>query len=144
MHNIEATNVLLAVDDDTSTTHVTTTSDHDDVASIEFDKVEDLVLLKVEPDSVVGLDVRVGVPDGATIMGDDMGNTVGADGNLADLEQLVLGLLGGDAMDGEAALDIVEDAEVLARLLNADNVYTFRQTIFSFELQIGVPWKPVG
>ena len=40
-----------------------------------------------------------------------------------DLAQLVLGLLGGDAVDGEAALGIVDEAEVLVGLLNRDDVH---------------------
>lgn len=40
-----------------------------------------------------------------------------------DLAELVLGLLGLDAVDGEAALGIVDEAEVLAGLLNGDDVH---------------------
>ncbi len=40
-----------------------------------------------------------------------------------DLAELVLCLLFGDAVDGEAALGVVDEAEVLARLLDADDVH---------------------
>ena len=40
-----------------------------------------------------------------------------------DLAELVLGLLSGDAVDGEAALGVVDEAEVLASLLDRDNVH---------------------
>lgn len=40
-----------------------------------------------------------------------------------DLAELVLGLLGLDAVDGEAALCVVDEAEVLASLLDADDVH---------------------
>jgi len=40
-----------------------------------------------------------------------------------DLAELVLGLLGGDAVHGEAALGIVDEPEVLARLLDRDDVH---------------------
>ena len=40
-----------------------------------------------------------------------------------DLAQLVLGLLGGDAVDGEAALGVVDETEVLASLLDRDHVH---------------------
>jgi hypothetical protein len=40
-----------------------------------------------------------------------------------DLAQLVLCLLFGDAVDGEAALGVVDEAEVLARLFDADDVH---------------------
>lgn len=40
-----------------------------------------------------------------------------------DLAQLVLGLLGLDAVDGEAALGVVDQTEVLASLLDGDDVH---------------------
>lgn len=40
-----------------------------------------------------------------------------------DLSQLVLGLLGLDAVDGEAALGVVDQAEVLASLVDGDDVH---------------------
>ncbi len=40
-----------------------------------------------------------------------------------DLAQLVLGLFGLDSVDGESALDIVDEPEVLARLLDGDDVH---------------------
>ena len=89
MDDVEATDVLLTVRDDTATTPVTATGDEGEVASIKLDEIGDLVLLKVELDSVVDLDGRIGVADGATVVGDDEGNALGADGNLADFEELV-------------------------------------------------------
>jgi hypothetical protein len=41
---------------------------------------------------------------------------------LAHLEELEVGLLGRDAMDGETTLDVVEETEVLAGTLNGDDV----------------------
>lgn len=40
-----------------------------------------------------------------------------------DLAELVLGLLASDAVDGETALGVVDEAEVLASLLDGDNVH---------------------
>lgn len=40
-----------------------------------------------------------------------------------DLAELVLGLLGLDSVDGEAALGVVDEAEVLASLLDGDDVH---------------------
>lgn len=51
-------------------------------------------------------------------MGNDEGNTLGTKLNLLNLEELVGGLLGGDSVDGESALDVVEETEVLAGLLD--------------------------
>ena len=120
--DVEATDVLLTVSDHTATTPVTTTGDEDEVASVKLDKVGDLALLNVEANSVVDLDQGVGVTDRAAVVGDDVGNTTVADGHLTDLEELVGSLLRGDAVDRETTLDIVKETEVLARLLNGDDV----------------------
>ena len=127
MDNIKASNVLLAVHNDTSTTHVTTTSDHDNVASVELDEVGDLAGLELELDGVVDLDEGVGVADGAAVVGDDVWDTLGANTGLADLKELVGSLLRGDAVDGEAALNVVEETEMLARLLDGNNIYTTKK-----------------
>ena len=61
--NVEASVVALTVSDDTNTTHVTTTSDHDDGAGVELDEIGDLAGGEVNLDSVVDLDQRVRVAD---------------------------------------------------------------------------------
>lgn len=61
--NVEASVVALTVGDDTNTTHVTTTSDHDNDTSVELDEVGDLASGKVDLDGVVDLDGGVGVTD---------------------------------------------------------------------------------
>ena len=129
MHNIKATDVLLTVDDNASTTHVTTTSDHNNVAGIELDEVGNLAGLEVELNGVVHLDVGVGVADGAAVVGEYIGNTTCADSDLADFEQLVRCLLCSNAVDREAALDIVEETEVLARLLDRDDILQKRLSV---------------
>lgn len=61
--NVEASVVALTVGDDTNTAHVTTTSDHDDDASVELDEVGDLASGEVDLDGIVDLDSGVGVTD---------------------------------------------------------------------------------
>lgn len=112
--NVEATNVLLAMHDDTGTAHVATTSDHNDVAGIELHEICDLSLLKVKLDGVVDLDEGVGVTNRAAVVSDDVRHTLRANCGLADLQKLVASLLGGDAVDSEATLHVVQETEVLA------------------------------
>ena len=118
MHNIKSTNMLLPVNDDTSPAHVTPAGDHDNVAGVELDVVGDLALLKIELDGVVHLDERIGVTDGSAIVCDNVGDTTGTDGNSTDFQELVVGLLGGDAVNGKTALNVVKETEVLARFFN--------------------------
>ncbi len=61
--NVETTIVTLSVGDDTDTTHVATTGSHGKSTSVELDVVSDLTSGKVNLDSVVNLDQRVGVAD---------------------------------------------------------------------------------
>jgi hypothetical protein len=61
--DVEATIVTLTVGDDANTTHVTTTGNHGNGTSVELDEVLDLTSLKLDLDSVVDLDRRVGVAD---------------------------------------------------------------------------------
>jgi hypothetical protein len=61
--NAEATVVALTVGDDTDTTHVTTTSDHGNGASVELDEVGDLASLEVDLDGVVDLDQGIRIAD---------------------------------------------------------------------------------
>lgn len=68
MDNVETTVVTLTVSDDTDTTHVATTSDHDDDTSVELDEVLDLAGGKVNLDGVVDLDGRVGVTDATQLV----------------------------------------------------------------------------
>ena len=120
--DVEATNMLLTVNDYTGPAHVTTTSDYDGVTGIELDEVCNLVLIDVEFNSVVGLDAGVGVADGPAIVGDDVGDALGTDSQFSDLEELVVGLLGCDAVDGETALNIIKEAEVFAGLFDGDDI----------------------
>jgi hypothetical protein len=121
--NVETTIVSLTVGDDTDTTHVTTTGDHGNGTSVELDKVGDLAGGKVDLDSVVDLDQRVGVADGSRIVRDQEWDSTTAELHALDLAQLVLGLLRLNAVDGEAALGVVDEAEALAGLVDGDDVH---------------------
>ena len=57
---------------------------------IELDELCDLAGLQVDADGVVHLDEGVGVADGASIMGHQVGDSLGADDDLLHLAQLVL------------------------------------------------------
>jgi hypothetical protein len=50
--------------------------------------VDNLVLDKVEFDSVVDLDCGVGVSDSSAIVGDNVGDTLGTELMFTDLEEL--------------------------------------------------------
>jgi len=115
--------MTLSVHDDSDTTGVVTSGDHADVASVELDKVHNLVGGHVDTDGVVDLDEGVGITDGPAVVGVQHGDGVGADADLDDATQLVLGLLGSDAMYAKPALDVVDEPEVLVGLSQLDDVH---------------------
>jgi len=123
VHDIETSNVLFSVYNDACSSHVASTGDHDNVASIEFDKVDDFVLFEVELYGVVDSNEGVGVADGASVVGNNVRNTSGTKACLANFEKLVLGFFGRDAVDCEATFDIVKEAEVFTRLLDRDDIH---------------------
>lgn len=59
-------------------------------------------------------------------MRNQVGNSALAQLDALDLSELVLCLLISYPVDGEAALGVVDEAEVLARLLNGDDVHQSR------------------
>ena len=122
MYDIETTDMLLAVNDHTGPAHVTTTGDYYNVASIELDEICNLVLLDIKLDGVVDPDGGVGVAYGSSVVGDDVWNALGTNGQFSDFEKLVTGFLRRDAMDSETTLDVVKKAEVFTRLFDGDNV----------------------
>lgn len=85
--------------------------------------INDSVLLEVELDGVVDSDDWVGVSNGSSVVGNDVRNSLGAELDLSDLAELVGSLLLRDSVDGESSLDVVEDSEVLSRLLDGDGVH---------------------
>jgi hypothetical protein len=118
----EATQMFFGMHDHTGSTHVTTTGNHANVSNLELDVVDNFVLVKVKLDGVVDFDSWVRVSDGSTVVGDDVWDTLGTELVTTDFAELEAGLFGGNSVDGESTLDIVEESEVLAGSLNGDNV----------------------
>jgi len=123
VNDVETTIVALTVSDDTNTTHVATTSNHSNGASVEVDEVADLASGQIDLDGVVDLDGGIGVADGSRIVRNQEWDSALAKLHTLDLAELVLGLLSLDAVDGKAALGVVDEAEVLASLLNGDDIH---------------------
>jgi len=122
VHDVEATVVTLTMRDDTHTTLITTTGHHGDDTGVELNEVGDLASREVNLDRVVDLDLWVWVANRSCIMRHKEGDAALAQLDTADLAQLVFGLLGGDSVYGEAALGVVDEAEVLASLLDANDI----------------------
>jgi len=121
--NVETSIVTFTVSDNTNTSHVTTTSGHGDNTSIELDEVGDLTSGEIDLYGVVDLDGWVRVTDSSSIVRDQEWDSALAQLHSLDLSKLVFCLLGLDSVDSEATLGIVDQAEVLASLLDADDIH---------------------
>lgn len=121
--NVEGTRMLLLGYDDSNSAGVTTTSDHAQVSIIEGNDIHDFASGQIQLDGIVDLDDGIGVPDGPTVSGVQMGYHSLASLFGSNFAELVLGLGGGDPVDSESTLDVVDDSEVLASLLDLDNVH---------------------
>jgi len=124
--NVKAAYVALTMRDDTHTTHVASTSDHDGITGIKLYKASDLALVDIELDRVIDLNGRVRVANRAAVVGYNVRDTTRTDCHLFHLAEFVARLLGRDAVDCEAALDIVQKTKVFTRLFDRDHVYAPR------------------
>jgi hypothetical protein len=85
VNDIETTQMSLPVNDNTWSTHVSSSGNHDDVSSLKLDGVDNLVLDEIKFNSVVNFDSGVGVSDSSSIVGNNVGDTLGSELVLLDL-----------------------------------------------------------
>lgn len=123
VRDVVRTGVGLDVLEDTDTTDIVSTGDEDGGTVVEFEDSINFVGDEVQLNRVVLVDVGVGVADSSTVVGHDVGDLVLADALLQNLAELETGFLLGDLDALEAALHVVEDAEVLAGLVDGDDVH---------------------
>jgi len=67
--------------------------------------------------------VRIWVSDGSTVRGVQVWHVLGSGLDLTGTAELVFSLGGGDTVDDESALHIIDDTEVLAGLLDLDDIH---------------------
>jgi hypothetical protein len=120
MADIESSWVTLSSDNDTRSTLISSTSDHDVGASVHVSEVEHLVVLYVESNSVIYSDQRVRVSQCSAIVGDNMRDTSSAQLDLLDLEELVCGLFCCDAVNDEPACDSGETMSAILQTKEAN------------------------
>jgi hypothetical protein len=108
--------------DGTDSAQVVTSSNQSLVTSGELEVLLDGAALEVVLNGVTDLDAWVRVSQSSGIVGNEVWNLVGADLDLHDLAELLVGFLVLDSEQGESSLLIVEHSEEVATLWNAENV----------------------
>jgi len=122
-NNGEGTIVLFNVHKLSNTSAVMTLGDHNHGSESELENVRGLSGFNGKLDSVVDLDVRVGVSEGASIVRDGARNLVGTNIDLVDSAKLVLGFLSGEAAQDVSSLDVVKETVTVVGLGHLNDVH---------------------
>lgn len=121
--NFVGSRVLLESLDGTDSTDVISTGDHNLSADLEFERGGDFVGSEVKLDGVVDLDKRVGESEGSSVVGDNIGDSLGAHSSAFNSAELEFGFTGGDLGKSESSLAVVEESIVGFSLEEGDNVH---------------------
>jgi len=111
VNDFKTSRMFLSRGDNTHTTQVATTGNHDEIANLKLDKRLDLAGLKVELHGVVDFDVWMRIADRSTIMEGNVGDSLGSELAPTDLAQLELGFLRADLLKCESSFGIEKQTE---------------------------------
>mmetsp|Transcript_39734 Transcript_39734/g.95586 ORF Transcript_39734/g.95586 Transcript_39734/m.95586 type:complete len:241 (-) Transcript_39734:64-786(-) len=128
-HNGKATIMLLKVDELSHTSGVVTLGDHDERSHLELVDLRHLARGNVNLNSVVDLDVGVGITQSASVVGDGDRNLLGSHVNLLDTTQLERGLFLVHAMKHKSSLGVEQQTEAIAALLELHDVHESRGVV---------------
>lgn len=120
--NCVGTRVLLNGLENTDTSKIVSAGDHDEVTNTKLDAILNLLSLKIELNGVVFFNIGVRVADRATIVGSKEWDSLRTQLDAADPAEFILGLVGSNLVQGELALDVEQETEVLVGAVNGDNV----------------------
>ncbi len=123
MHDVEGTGVPFSGHDGTHPPGVPPARHHAEISGLELDEVHDLAGVDVETNGVVHLDEGIRVADGTPVTRVQVGHILGSGLDRTHAAQLVLRLLGSNAVNSEAPLDVVYETKVLAGLLDLNDVH---------------------
>ena len=123
MNNIETTQMPLNMKNGCNSANVVSTCDVGKMAWFISEPLKDGIFLEVVFESITLVDFGVGVSDGSSVMGYDVGDLVGSNGLALDLQQFDLGLCLLDLDKGEPSLDVVEHSVVFVGLDDGEDVH---------------------
>ena len=121
--NFVGARVLFDSEDGADSADVISAGDHDLGAQLVLEVGDDFVGAEVELDGVLGIDLGVGEADGPAVVGDDIGDTLGAHGSSLHSAQFELSLAGGDLGQAEATFAVVEESVAGLGLQEGDHIH---------------------
>jgi len=123
VNNLEATNVTLAMSDDAHTANVPSSCNHARIPDLEFNDISRFACCQIQTDCIIYFNKWIGISDRPSVVSNHVRNTLGAQLNLLNFAQFVCGFCLGDAMNGEATLHIIDEAEVFTSLVDGDDIH---------------------
>ena len=123
LDNIEGTWVPLDVQQGSNTSSIASLGHHDHDAELELDVLGDFTGSDVHLDGVMGIDVWVRIADVPGIVGDEVGDVLLGLCDRTDTAEFVLLLSVLQAVEDEASLGIVKEAELVVGCLELKDVH---------------------
>lgn len=123
VHDIITSEMLFNMQDLTNSADVVSSSNVGKMSRLVLVELNNLVLLKIELDSITLRNLRVGETDSSGVMSDNIGFFVGTNHASANLEKLGFGLSILEFKESEASLDIIEQAVALVGLGEGDDIH---------------------
>ncbi len=123
MDDFVRSGVLLDSEDGADSADVISAGDHDLGAQLVLEVSDDFVGSEVKFDGVMGFNLGVGESDGSAVVGDNIGDTLGAHGSSLDSAEFEFGLAGGDLGQSEATLAVVEESVAGLSFEEGDDVH---------------------
>ena len=121
--DVERSGVFVDGGEGTNTTDIVTTLNINSGTEFEGVNVSEFIFLQVQFDRVANFDAGVGVSEGSSVMGHDVGNFVGAHGSGLDFAKLEFGFFGFDFSENKSSLNVVQDTEIFIGLINRQNIH---------------------
>jgi len=104
-------------------TNVVSSGNHDNSIVLELNDSVDGTSAEVNLDTIIDLNVWMGIPDGSAIVSDNMWDLFFANSLLGDLAELETGFFVINSMGKESTFGIDEDSEIFISLFNSNNVH---------------------
>ena len=123
MHNTDASDMLLEIENLSNSTNVVTSSNVSEMSRFILDPFDNLSLFEIVFDGITFVDFRMRESNGSGIAGNDVWNLVGTNCFLDDFQQFEFGLSFFNLNKSESSLDIIEYSVVFVSLGKRNSIH---------------------